>query len=53
MQFFYRFIADERASVSMEYVVIAAFASVTIAGAAWTIGERLAPIFTGLAPSLK
>ncbi|MDH4982933.1 Flp family type IVb pilin [Hyphomicrobium sp. D-2] len=48
MKLINRFIADDNGATSIEYGVLAGFASVMIATGAYAIGENLVPIFDSI-----
>lgn len=52
MQFLDRFTNDESGATSIEYVMIAAFASIAVASGATAIGLNLIPIFSDVLAGL-
>ncbi len=53
MQFFHRFFRDESGATSIEYVVVAGFLSLAIAGGAWAIGANLVRFFSSVGAGLQ
>lgn len=53
MQFLDRFTNDESGATSIEYVMIAAFASIAVASGAGAIGLNLIPIFADVLAGLQ